>query len=43
MTHAETISGTGRERIKVNDGGSEFKCDIRIFVNATMYPYVQQK
>jgi hypothetical protein len=28
----------GEGRIKENDGGDEFKYDVRTFVNATMYP-----
>jgi hypothetical protein len=28
----------GEVRIKENDGGSEFNCIVRTFVNVTMYP-----
>jgi hypothetical protein len=42
MIPADTIPGMGREGIKENGGGGEFKYDIfdiRAFINATMYPY----
>jgi hypothetical protein len=46
MIPVETISIIGRWGRKDNGKGGEFKYDIfdiRIFVNATMYPHLEQQ
>jgi hypothetical protein len=46
MRPVEATPGMGEGRIKENDGGGEFKCDvsnIRTFANATMYPHPAQQ
>jgi hypothetical protein len=43
MRHVESISGMGAGRIKENDGGGEFNCDIRTLKNIIMYPQHNNK
>jgi hypothetical protein len=43
MRPVETIPGMGGRGIEGNDGGGEFKCDIRIFVNVIMYSQCNNK
>jgi hypothetical protein len=38
MRPIETLPGIGGGGIKENDGGDEFKYDIRTFINVIMYP-----
>jgi hypothetical protein len=37
MSTVETITGMGERRIKENDRGGKFNCDVRTFVNIKMY------
>jgi hypothetical protein len=38
MRYVEIIPGIGEEGLKENDGGGEFNCVVRTFVNVTIYP-----